>query len=217
MCGRVETRSPKRSKGNERDTRRHSRKSKGWKSRGEEKASSKADARSVGRPSAMRDTPSARPKTRTNEEAVHVLRRDVGRWRHVNAPHYDVVEDKGNQQANITFNQLLEDNKTYRKVLMLSLRRPRKNRVVKLPEVYHVTSKDLGPLEINVEIGGCYIRKVPVNSGSGVNIMTEDTARCLGFQTFEPTTRVLRLADQTRRMPLGMLRNIITTIGGADF
>ncbi|OAE20585.1 hypothetical protein AXG93_486s1000 [Marchantia polymorpha subsp. ruderalis] len=87
-------------------------------------------------------------------------------------------------------------------MLMLSLRRPRKPRAVKLPEVNHVTSEDLGPPKIDVEIGGCYVRKVPVDSGSGVNIMTEDIARCLGFSTFEPTTRVLRGSDygfQTKR------------------
>ncbi|OAE22840.1 hypothetical protein AXG93_2100s1000 [Marchantia polymorpha subsp. ruderalis] len=259
MCGRVETRSSKRSKDDERDTRRHSRKSKGRKSRGEEKASSKADARSAATSLAMRDTPSARPEKRTDEAVVQVLRRkyvpDIkdevteilkeafrnrtpteGRktsgpsttpslatteqHRTVAArqrPHYNVVEDIGNQQANLTLHQLLEDNKTSRKMLMLLLRHPRKPRAVKLPEVYHVTSEDLGPPEIDVEIGGCFIHKVPVDSGSGVNIMTEDTARCLGFRTFEPTTRVLRLADQTRIMPLGMLRNIMTTIGGAEF
>ncbi|PTQ27041.1 hypothetical protein MARPO_0236s0001 [Marchantia polymorpha] len=130
---------------------------------------------------------------------------------------YDIVEDIGRQRANISFNQLLEDNKTYRKMLMLSLRRPRKTRKGKLPAVYRVEGGDLGPPEIEVEIGGCVIQKVPVDSGSGVNIMTEETANSLGFQTFEPTTRVLRLADQTRRMPLGMLSNVRTNIEGVDF
>lgn len=98
---------------------------------------------------------------------------------------------------------------------MLSLRRLRKPRAVKLPRVYHVTGEDLGPPEIDVEISGCIL--VPINSGSGVNIMTEETAHSLGFHTFEPTSRVLRLAHQTRRMPLGMLRDIKTIIGGVAF
>lgn len=102
-------------------------------------------------------------------------------------PHYDVVKDLGNQQANISFHQLLEDNKTYHKMLMLSLHRPRKPRAVKLPGVYHVTGEDLGPSEIDVEIIGCILLKVPVASGSGVNIMTEETAHSLGIHTFEPT------------------------------
>lgn len=130
---------------------------------------------------------------------------------------YDIVKDMGSQRANISFHQLLEDNKTYRRMLMLSLRRPRKPRKEKLPAVYRVEGGDLGPPEIEVEIGGCVIQKVPVDSGSGVNIMTEETANSLGFQTFEPTSRVLRLADQTRRMPLGMLSNVRTNIGGVDF
>ncbi|OAE34646.1 hypothetical protein AXG93_3267s1140 [Marchantia polymorpha subsp. ruderalis] len=68
MCGRVDTRSSKRSKDDERETRKHTRKSEGRKSRGEEKTSSKADAKLAGTPLAMRDTPSARPETRTDED-----------------------------------------------------------------------------------------------------------------------------------------------------
>lgn len=254
-----ETRSLKRSKENDKETRKHGRKSLGRKSKGEEKVSSKSDAKSSSTPSAIRKSPSAQPETKADEALVQVLRRDyvpdikdevsellkealcartpsesqktsgpstnsstatadqrrtVATFR---SPHYDVVEDIGNQRANLFCNQLLEDNKTYRKMLMLSLRRPRKPCTVKLLEIYHVTGEDLGPPEIDVEIGGCTIFRVPVNSGSGVNIMTEETAHSLGFHTFEPTTRVLRLADQTRRMPLEILRDIKTIIGGVAF
>ncbi|OAE34517.1 hypothetical protein AXG93_3805s1000 [Marchantia polymorpha subsp. ruderalis] len=163
-------------------------------------------------------TPSESQKTSgpsTNSStATADQRRTVATFR---SPHYDVAKDIGNQRANLFCNQLLEDNKTYRKMLMLSLRRPRKPCTVKLLEIYHVTGEDLGPPEIDVEIGGCTIFRVPVNSGSGVNIMTEETAHSLGFHTFEPTTRVLRLADQTRRMPLEILRDIKTIIGGVAF
>ncbi|OAE31777.1 hypothetical protein AXG93_3072s1000 [Marchantia polymorpha subsp. ruderalis] len=76
MCGRVETRSSKRSKDDERDNRKHSRKSDDRKTRGEEKASSKADSRSAGRPSAMREPPSAWPDTKTDKEAVRVLKQE---------------------------------------------------------------------------------------------------------------------------------------------
>ncbi|OAE26914.1 hypothetical protein AXG93_694s1000 [Marchantia polymorpha subsp. ruderalis] len=134
----VETRSSKRSKNDERETRKHGRKSKGRKSGGEEKVSSRVDAKS-----AEQRRTAATPQR----------------------PHYDVVEDIGNQQANITFNQLLEDNKTYWKMLMLSLRRPRKPRTVKLPEVYQVEGGDLGPPEIDVEIGGCTICKPLMKRG----------------------------------------------------
>lgn len=259
MCGRVETRNLRRSKEEERDNCKHSRKVDDRKGKGEEKTSSRSDLRPPRRPSAMRETPAARTDTLTEDEQVRVLKREYTpdirdevaellkeairtrtetKGRNIPTPsvartsasleqrkssassrhtHYDLVEDIGNQRANITFNQLLDDNKTYRKMLMLSLRRPWKPRAVKLPQVYQVTSEDQGPPEIDVEIGGCCVRKVQVDSGSGVNIMTEDTTRALGFSVFEPTTRVLRLADQTRRMPLGMLRNIRTNIGGAEF
>lgn len=77
--------------------------------------------------------------------------------------------------------------------------------------------EDLGPPEIEVKICGCTIRKVPIDSRSGVNIMTEETAHSLGYHHFEPTPRVLQLADQTRRKPLEMLCNIPTTIDGVIF
>ncbi|OAE24442.1 hypothetical protein AXG93_4443s1010 [Marchantia polymorpha subsp. ruderalis] len=259
MCGRVETRSSRRSKEEERDNRKHSRKADDRKGKGEEKASSRSDLRPARKPSAIRETPAARTDTQVEDEPVRVLKREYTpdirdevaellkeairtrketEGRNIPTPsvartsasleqrkssassrhaHYDVVEDIGNQRANITFKQLLEDNKTYRRMLMLSLSRPRKPRATKLLQVYQVINEDQGRPEIDVEIGGCCVRKVPVDSGSGVNIMTEDTARALGFSVFEPTKRVLRLADQTRRMPAGMLRNVKTTIGGADF
>ncbi|OAE29015.1 hypothetical protein AXG93_3112s1020 [Marchantia polymorpha subsp. ruderalis] len=182
MCGRVETRSSKRSKDDERDNRKHSRKPDDRKGKGEEKSSSRADLRPARRPSAMRKTPSSRPDTRTEDEQVRVLRREYApdikdevaellkeairnrtktEGRNIPTPsvarpsatskqrkpsvssrhaHYDVMEDIGNQRANIKFNQLLDDNKMYRKMLMLLLRRPRKTRAVKLPLVEVVGS-----------------------------------------------------------------------------
>ncbi|KAL3679659.1 hypothetical protein R1sor_022615 [Riccia sorocarpa] len=86
-----------------------------------------------------------------------------------------------------------------------------------MPTLFHIGEEDLGSPEIDVEIAGCILRKVPIDSGSGVNVMTEEAAHDLGFTEFEATPRVLTLADQTRRRPLGVLRNIPTIIGGVPF
>lgn len=261
MCARVETRSSKKSKEQERDTRKHERRTDDRTGKGKEKTSSKSDLRPARKASATREAPAVRPQTAVEDEPVRLLKRDyapdirnevtsllkeairtqkdpprpdltsslgaklaatVEPRRASPTPatqraHYDLVEDLESRKVNITFKQLLEDNKTYRRMLMLSLRHPRKPRASTSSQVYQVESEDQGPLEIDVEIAGCCVRRVPIDSGSGVNIMTEDTARALGFSQYEPSKRVLRLADQTRRMPAGMLRNVKTIIGGADF
>ncbi|KAL3694004.1 hypothetical protein R1sor_007655 [Riccia sorocarpa] len=86
-----------------------------------------------------------------------------------------------------------------------------------MPTLFHIGEEDLGSPEIDVEIAGCILRKVPIDSGSGVNVMTEEAAHDLGFTEFEATPRVLTLADQTMRRPLGVLKNIPTIIGGVPF
>lgn len=132
-------------------------------------------------------------------------------------PHYDIAADFYDRQAHVTFRQLIEDNNFYRKLMTSALKRVKRSRTHKLPRVYQVRTKDLGPPEIDIEIGGCTIRKVPLDSGSGINIMTEDMAIALRYKTFQPTTRMIQLADQTRRKHLGTLKDVRTTIGGVVF
>jgi hypothetical protein len=47
--------------------------------------------------------------------------------------------------------------------------------------------------------------------------MIADTARALGFTKFEPTKRVLKMADQSRVLPVGMLSNLGVIIGDKPF
>jgi len=63
-----------------------------------------------------------------------------------------------------------------------------------------------------VIIEGCVIRNVPVDGGSGVNLLLESTAFDLGYTSFEPTNQVLRMADQSRVNPVGKLSGIPTQI-----
>ncbi|OAE32319.1 hypothetical protein AXG93_809s1000 [Marchantia polymorpha subsp. ruderalis] len=76
------------------------------------------------------------------------------------------------RQANVTFRQLVADNNAYLKMLNAALKRTKRSRRHKLPRVYQIWYEDLGPPEIDIEIGGCTIHKVPLDSGSGINIMT---------------------------------------------
>ncbi|KAL2624211.1 hypothetical protein R1flu_008456 [Riccia fluitans] len=130
------------------------------------------------------------------------------------SPHYDVVGDLLSQKANITVQQLVEDNKLYRKLLLAALKKPKRTKVKNLPIVFQVGLENLGSPKVDIEIDGCLIKHVPIDSGSGVNIMTEETTHGLGYMKFESTPRVLRMADQSRRRPLGVLRDLIIVIGG---
>jgi hypothetical protein len=76
---------------------------------------------------------------------------------------------------------------------------------------------DRGQPKLTIQIAGCTIPKVPIDGGSSVNLMTEPTALNLGFEEFETTNRVFRMADQSRVMPLGVLNDVTTLIGVIPF
>jgi hypothetical protein len=56
-------------------------------------------------------------------------------------------------------------------------------------------TEDSGAPEVTVEVEGYSIPKVPVDGGSGVNIMLEETEFDLGYTAFEATDQVLQMAD----------------------
>lgn len=80
--------------------------------------------------------------------------------------HYDITADLYVQKTIISFQQLLEDNKIYQKMLAVMLRQPRRVRASKLLQVYQILHEDLGALKIDVEICECTICKVSIDSGS---------------------------------------------------
>ena len=72
--------------------------------------------------------------------------------------------------------------------------------------------EDYGAPELVVEVDGCTIPKVPVDGGSGINLMLESTTFDLGYTTFEETDQILRMADQSRVILAGRLSQIPTRI-----
>ena len=132
---------------------------------------------------------------------------------------YDIFKDVSETRANVTIGELLKENSFYRKQIRpLVTGRKRK---YKLPStnVNKIENplEDFGPPDIEVQVAGCLIKKVPVDGGSGVNIMIADTARALGFTNFESTPKILRMADQSRVIPLGKLPNVSVIIGDQPF
>jgi hypothetical protein len=77
--------------------------------------------------------------------------------------------------------------------------------------------EDWGAPQIDLEIGGCLIKKVLVDGGAGVNMMTEQTATDLGYTSFEPTPKILRMANQVEVIPLGKLSGILTRMGELEY
>jgi hypothetical protein len=127
---------------------------------------------------------------------------------------YDIIRDIKDQKANITIGQLLHDNTNYQKLIQETWTRRRKKKF-KLPSVAVNFSQpeDSGASEVTVEVEGCSIPKVPLDGGSGVNLMLEETAFDLGYTAFEATDQVLWMADQSRVNPVGKLSQVPTRIG----
>jgi hypothetical protein len=131
---------------------------------------------------------------------------------------YDIIRDIKDQKANVTIGQLLHDNTNYQKLIREAWTKRRKKKF-KLPSVAVNFSQpeDSGAPEVTVEVEGCSIPKVPVDGGSGVNLMLEETAFDLGYTAFEATDQVLRMADQSRVNPVRKLSQVPTRIRGVTY
>ena len=105
---------------------------------------------------------------------------------------YDIIQDIKEQKANATIGQLLHDNPNYQKLVREEWPKKRR-RKFRLPAVAvnFAQVEDYGAPELVVEVDGCTIPKVPVDRGSGVNLMLESTAFDLGYTTFEETDQIL--------------------------
>ena len=131
---------------------------------------------------------------------------------------YDIIQDIKDQKANVTIGQLLHDTTNYQKLIREEWTKRRKKRY-KLPlvAINFLEIEDFGAPELVVEVEGCVIPKVPVDEGSRVNLMLEDTAYNLGYTTFEEIDQVLRMADQSRVILAGRLSQVPTRIGEVTY
>jgi hypothetical protein len=76
---------------------------------------------------------------------------------------------------------------------------------------------DPGAPVVDAIIDGSLINGVWVDSGSSVNLTNVDTKEQLGITTMTTTPIILRIADQSRVKPLGMLSQLLTTVGEIDY
>ena len=125
---------------------------------------------------------------------------------------YDILNNLDKIQPQITLRQLLAIAPKCRGELSSSLIRKRA-RTVDVNDI----SLDPGAPTIEVMIDGSLIYGVQIDSGSSVNLMNHDTMEELGLTNMTPTPIILRMADQSRVKPLGLLSQIPTIVGGIEY
>ena len=138
---------------------------------------------------------------------------------------YDLLSNMDKIQLQISLRQLLAVAPTCRSALSSSLIRKRPktidvvNEINNFEEIVDVNdiSIDLGAPTVEVFIDGSLIEGVQIDSESSVNLMNADTMEEIGLKTMSTTPIILRMADQSRVKPLGILKQVLTTIGGLDF
>ena len=101
---------------------------------------------------------------------------------------YDIIQDIKDQKANVTIRQLLHDNANYQKLIWDAWTKRRKQRFkLSSVAVHFLQVEDYGAPKLTMEVDGCSVPKVPIDGGSGINLMLEDTAFDLGYTSFEAT------------------------------
>ena len=127
---------------------------------------------------------------------------------------YDILKDLDKLQPSISMKQLLAMAPECRTTLNNSLIRRRS----KVKEVHEVSlNPDPGAPTIDVTIDGVMVTGVQVDGGSSVNLMNSETMHGLDMKNLVPTSLILRMADQSRVKPMGILRSVITTIAGIQY
>ena len=124
---------------------------------------------------------------------------------------YDILRDLDAIQPTITMKQLLAVSPECRTTLTASLvRRRQRNK-----EIHDVSlNPDPGAPTIDVSIDGVLITGVQVDGGCSVNLMTADTMEKLGLSNLLPIDLLLRMADHSKVLLVGVLVNVDTNIVG---
>jgi hypothetical protein len=125
-------------------------------------------------------------------------------------PLYDLLEDLGKVKADIIIKQLLGIAPQCRSLLQANLIRKRAKLLVNEISL----SPNPGAPTIDVQIDDLIVSGVQIDGGSSVNLMNRDTMLSLHLTSLQETKLVLRMADQSRVKPLGILPKVKTSISG---
>ena len=138
---------------------------------------------------------------------------------------YDLLSNMDNIQPQISLRQLLVIAPTCRIALSSSLvrKRPKNidiineiNNFEEIVDVYDISIDPRAPT-VEVFIGGSLMEGVQIDSESSVNLMNADTMEEIGLTAMTTNPIILRMVDQSHVKPLGILKQVLTTIGGIDF
>ena len=124
---------------------------------------------------------------------------------------YDLRADLSSFKADITFGQLLEISPMARKTLKEGMPMTRRTRKMKTMVAARVELQGGGRDVKEVEIEVVMVDKVEVNvlvdGGSGLNILPEHAKKKLGLSLTSPSPFIINLANQSRVVPLGMIKD----------
>ena len=116
---------------------------------------------------------------------------------------------------NISIGQLLEIAPYCRKRVMATL--TSQERTSEKPtSTYQVTAKafDEEMPMISVIVKNKRIPNALIDGGSGVNIITDTLRKKLGLKKIEPAPFTIKMADQRKVMPKGIIRDVCLDVGG---
>ena len=117
-------------------------------------------------------------------------------------------------KANISIGQLLEIAPYCKKRIMAALGNDEEPE--EPTQAYQVTAKafDEEMPMISVIVKNRRIPNALIDGGSGVNIITDTLRRKLGLKKIEPAPFTIKMADQRKVMPKGIIRDVRLDVGG---
>ena len=119
-------------------------------------------------------------------------------------------------KANISVGQLLEIAPYCRKRIMAALQEEEEESAVGPPHSYHVKAQDYDeemPM-ITVVTKNKRVPNVLIDGGSGVNIITNALRKKLGLINIETAPFTIKMADQRKMVPVGLIKNLKIDVGG---
>jgi hypothetical protein len=125
---------------------------------------------------------------------------------------YDVLANLDHIQPTISMRQLLAISPKCCSELSYSLIRKRSKEIN-----VHDISIDPGAPTVDVMIDGSLIQGVQIDGGSSVNLMNQETMDEIGLTNMISTPIILRMADQSKVKPLGILKQVPTLVGGIEY
>eukprot|EP00253_Pinus_taeda_P020901 PITA_20901 len=146
-------------------------------------------------------------------------------------PQFDVLDELKNVYIKIPLLQTIKDIPIYTKAIKeLYLKKPTSKRVD--PQTIHVIGHlaslmkntisiekyvDLGIHRVTTIINNIHIPNTLIDLGAAINVMTLEIMKALRLTNLQHTTVVLELADRSKVIPKGILKDIIVSLDSWEY